>query len=82
MITKEKAVILFALTSLAEKLNIKNNELSPTENLTKKFNKVLEENQNIFNNNDKLKKDIIKLFQKYVKKLNDNNDSKNNKKGG
>lgn len=77
MTNKEKAVILFALTSLAEKLNIEETELSPTENLTKKFDKILEENKNIFNNNEEFKLEIIKMFKKYVNKLN-----QKDKKGG
>lgn len=75
---KEKLIILFALTCLADDLNIKNNELSPTENLTNKFNKILEqeESKNILGNTDEIKQEVIKLFKKYVNKLNDNKKGK------
>lgn len=78
MTTKEKAIILFAITCLANDLNIKDTELSTTKNLTNKFNKILEKYKNIFNNEDNIKQQVINLFKKYVNKLNNNND----KKGG
>jgi len=69
---KEKAVILLAIVCLANSLNIKDTELSTTENLTNKFNKVLEENKNIFKDNEEdIKQEIVNLFKKYVNKLND-----------
>ena len=40
MTSKEKVIILYAITSLANNLNIKDIELSTTEDLTNKFNKV------------------------------------------
>jgi len=78
MTTKEKAIILFAITCLANDLNIKDTELSTTKNLTNKFNKILEKYKNIFNNEDNIKQQVINLFKKYVNKLNNNND----KEGG
>jgi hypothetical protein len=75
MTKKENYTILFALVSLADKLYIKDTELSSTEKITNKFNKVIEENKNIFSNQKEFKEEIIKLFNKYVNKLD-------NKKGG
>lgn len=77
MTSKEKALILFALSALADKLNIKENELITTENLTNKFNKILEENKCIFNNRDILQQELSSMVKKYINKLSDN---KNNKK--
>lgn len=80
MTNRDKAVILFAITCLADKLNINDTELSTTENLTKKFDKVLEENKNIFNNEEDIKQNVINMFKKYVNKLNNKNEK--DKKGG
>jgi len=80
MTSKEKSLILFALTALANELNIKDSELSTSEKLTNKFNKVVEENKNLFKNGDDTKLEIIKMFKKYVNKLD--KDNKKVKKGG
>lgn len=66
---KEKTLIFFALACLADRLNIKENELITTEKQNKKFNKVLEYNKNIFKDEDMLKQDICNMFKKYVNKL-------------
>ncbi len=75
---KENIVILFALTSLADNLNIKNDELAPTEKLSDKFNNLLDNEKitNIIGGNDKMKEIIINLFKKYVSKLSDNKSKK------
>jgi uncharacterized membrane protein required for colicin V production len=83
MNTKEKAIIVFALTALANNLNIKDTELSTTEKLTNKFDKVLKENENTFKDETDIKLEIIKMFKKYVNKLDKDNKSDNKiEKGG
>lgn len=69
MTKKEKTLIFFALASLADRLNIKDDELITTEKQNNKIDKILENNKNVFKDGDMLKKDICDMFKKYVNKL-------------
>lgn len=69
MTKKEKTIIFFALTSLADRLNIKDDELITSEKQNNKIDKILENNKNVFKDVDMLKVDICNMFHKYVNKL-------------
>ena len=69
MTKKEKTLIFFGLTALADKLNIKDDELITSEKQNNKIDKILENNKNVFKDGDMLKSDICDMFKKYVNKL-------------
>ena len=75
MTNKEKVIILFSLTCLADRFDMQDAYLL-NEKQTKKFDKILEIYKNIFKDDNMLKNNLIEIIGKYINKLTD---VKNNK---
>jgi hypothetical protein len=68
MTKKEKIIILLGLACLADRFNIKDNEIA-TEAQHERLNAELEINENMFNDKELFKQQVIGMTRKYINNL-------------